>query len=81
MQAGEVRAGDRAHVHHIIVYVKEPTPTPRPNVMANRPIIVGRAPAAAAAPAAPARPPRRVRQRRAPAAARHPWRARAIRCW
>ena len=32
MQAGEVRAGDRAHVHHIIVYVKEPTPTPRPNV-------------------------------------------------
>ena len=24
MQAGEVRAGDRAHVHHIIVYVREP---------------------------------------------------------
>jgi hypothetical protein len=54
MQAGEVRAGDRAHVHHIIVYVKEPTPIPRPNVMTNRPIVSG-APAAAAAvaPAAP----------------------------
>jgi hypothetical protein len=49
MQAGEVRAGDRAHVHHIIVYVKEPTTTPRPNIMVNRPIIAP----AAAAPAAP----------------------------
>jgi hypothetical protein len=38
MQAGEVRAGDRAHVHHIIVYVKEPSPTPRPSVMTNRAI-------------------------------------------
>jgi hypothetical protein len=38
MQAGEVRAGDRAHVHHIIVYVKEPTPAPRPSVMTNRPV-------------------------------------------
>ena len=55
MQAGEVRAGDRAHVHHIIVYVKEPTPTPRPNIMVNRPIMSA-APAAAAAPAAPVAP-------------------------
>jgi len=45
MQAGEVRAGDRAHVHHIIVYVKEPSPAPRPSVMVNRPI-PGAAPAA-----------------------------------
>jgi hypothetical protein len=52
MQAGEVRAGDRAHVHHIIVYVKEPNPTPRPNVMTNRPIVAS-APAAAVAPATP----------------------------
>ncbi len=52
MQAGEVRAGDRAHVHHIIVYVKEPTPTPRPSVMVNRPIMS----AAAAPPAAPVAP-------------------------
>ena len=58
MQAGEVRAGDRAHVHHIIVYVKEPTPTPRPNIMVNRPIMSAApaAPAAAAAPAAPVAP-------------------------
>src|SRR5688572_25165392 len=55
MQAGEVRAGDRAHVHHIIVYVKEPTPTPRPSVMVNRPIMSA-APAASAAPVAPAAP-------------------------
>jgi hypothetical protein len=52
MQAGEVRAGDRAHVHHIIVYVKEPTPTPRPSVMVNRPIMSSAA-GAAPAPAAP----------------------------
>jgi hypothetical protein len=52
MQAGEVRAGDRAHVHHIIVYVKEPNPTPRPSVMTNRPI-TSAAPAAAVAPPAP----------------------------
>jgi mono/diheme cytochrome c family protein len=39
MQAGEVRAGDRAHVHHIIVYVKEPTPNTRPTVMSIRPIL------------------------------------------
>ncbi len=66
MQAGEVRAGDRAHVHHIIVYVKEPTPTPRPNIMVNRPIMsaapaapaaaAAGAPAAPVAPAAPAAP-------------------------
>jgi hypothetical protein len=38
MQAGEVRAGDRAHVHHIIVYVKEPTPVQRPTAMSIRAI-------------------------------------------
>src|SRR5687767_7421510 len=38
MQAGEVRAGDRAHVHHIIVYVREPGRTARPNVVSVRPI-------------------------------------------
>ena len=38
MQAGEVRAGDRAHVHHIIVYVREPNPSTRPTVMTVRPI-------------------------------------------
>ena len=41
MQAGEVRAGDRAHVHHIIVYVKEPKPTPRPVAVTIRPILPG----------------------------------------
>jgi hypothetical protein len=56
MQAGEVRAGDRAHVHHIIVYVKEPTPTPRPNVMTNRPILSAAPAAAVARPAAPPAP-------------------------
>ena len=58
MQAGEVRAGDRAHVHHIIVYVKEPTPIPRPNVVSNRiiPSTVPAPAAAAAAAAAPAAP-------------------------
>ena len=49
MQAGEVRAGDRAHVHHIIVYVKEPTPTARPTAVTVRPIRTG-APAAQPAP-------------------------------
>jgi len=38
MQAGEVRAGDRSHVHHIIVYVREPQARPRQNVMSIRPI-------------------------------------------
>ena len=51
MQAGEVRAGDRAHVHHIIVYVKAPNPTPATSVMVNRPI-TSAAPAAAVAPLA-----------------------------
>ena len=79
MQAGEVRAGDRAHVHHIIVYVREPTPTPRPNVMVNRPIASPRQPGAL-------RPrrwrrPRRVRPRLARSRPRGtPSRAPAIRC-
>ena len=38
MQAGEVRAGDRAHVHHIIVYVREPQAVRRPTVMSVRAI-------------------------------------------
>ena len=46
MQAGEVRAGDRAHVHHIIVYVREPERTQRPTVYSVRSIVD---PAAAAA--------------------------------
>jgi hypothetical protein len=45
MQAGEVRAGDRAHVHHIIVYVRDPQPSPRPNVMSVRPILASNSPA------------------------------------
>ena len=49
MQAGEVRAGDRARVHHIIVYVKEPTPTRRPSLFTNRAIA-----SATPSPAAPA---------------------------
>jgi hypothetical protein len=65
MQAGEVRAGDRAHVHHIIVYVKEPTPTARPTAVTVRPIRTGAPappqpaprPATAAAPAAAAAAP------------------------
>jgi len=64
MQAGEVRAGDRAHVHHIIVYVREPKPSDRPNVVAVRPIIPqGQTPAPA-----PARAPGTV----APARSRAP---------
>jgi len=39
MQAGEVRAGDRAHVHHIIVYVREPGESTRPNVVSVRPLL------------------------------------------
>jgi hypothetical protein len=50
MQAGEVRAGDRAHVHHVIVYVREPQQRTRPNVVAVRPILpAGQAPAPAPA--------------------------------
>ena len=61
MQAGEVRAGDRAHVHHIIVYVREPGRTVRPNVVSVRPIVdpaaVSQLPAAPRpAPAAAAAP-------------------------
>jgi len=57
IQAGEVRAGDRKHVHHVIVSVREPqSATPRPNVVSIRPILAS-APGAAAAPAtAPAAP-------------------------
>jgi hypothetical protein len=51
MQAGEVRAGDRAHVHHIIVYVREPGRTARPNVVTVRPIANAAAPTQPAAPA------------------------------
>ena len=54
MQAGEVRAGDRSHVHHIIVYVREPGRTARPNVVTVRPIINTASPAAPAAAVAPA---------------------------
>src|SRR5262245_53993999 len=53
MQAGEVRAGDRAHVHHIIVYVREPKPSGRPNGVRKRTI----PPAGAALPLPPAREP------------------------
>ncbi len=57
MQAGEVRAGDRDHVHHIIVYVREPERIARPNVVTVRPIVSdGQAPAARAPRAAPAAP-------------------------
>jgi hypothetical protein len=50
MQAGEVRAGDRAHVHHVIVYVREPQPSRRPNVVSVRAI-----PSAVQVPPAPRR--------------------------
>src|SRR6185295_600916 len=33
VQAGEVRAGDRKHVHHVIVSVREAQPVSRPNVV------------------------------------------------
>jgi hypothetical protein len=39
MQAGEVRAGDRPHVHHINVYVREPQSRARANVVNIRPIL------------------------------------------
>jgi hypothetical protein len=46
MQAGEVRAGDPEHVHHIIVSVIEPAPNTRPNVVSVRPVLAdGQAPA------------------------------------
>jgi hypothetical protein len=50
VQAGEVRAGDRKHVHHIIVSVREPQPVPRPSVVSVRPIL-------SSAPSAPLTPP------------------------
>jgi hypothetical protein len=56
MQAGEVRPGNREHVHHIIVYVREPAPSSRPTVMTVRPILPGGGvPAARPAPARAAR--------------------------
>src|SRR5688572_15242335 len=61
MQAGEVRAGDRSHVHHIIVYVREPVRTVRPNVVTVRPI--------ANATASPQAAPAATAERRAAAAA------------
>ena len=39
MQAGEARPGDRAHVHHIVVYVREPESNTRPRVVSVRPIL------------------------------------------
>jgi hypothetical protein len=46
MQAGEVRAGDPEHVHHIIVSVIEPEPNTRANVVSVRPVFAdGQAPA------------------------------------
>ena len=39
MQAGEARPGDRAHVHHIVIYVREPEPNTRPKVVTVRPIL------------------------------------------
>jgi hypothetical protein len=56
MQAGEARAGDRAHVHHIIVSVIEPGGVRRPSVMNVKAIAAeGQAPTAA-----PARAPRQL---------------------
>jgi hypothetical protein len=47
MQAGEIRAGDPEHVHHIIVSVIEPERSTRPNVVSIRPIVPeGQAPTA-----------------------------------
>ena len=39
MQAGEARAGNREHVHHIIVSVVEPGQNTRPNVMTVKAIV------------------------------------------
>jgi hypothetical protein len=65
MQAGEVRAGDRPHVHHIIVYVREPKASDRPSVVTVRPILpAGQIPAAAPV-RAPGSVSPRVRRRRA----------------
>ena len=61
IQAGEARAGDRAHVHHIIVSAIEPPGSNRPAAMTIRPILSQGAaapstPTTGAAPAAPAAP-------------------------
>ena len=67
MQAGEVRAGDRAHVHHIIVYVREPKPSNGRTSCPSRPIF---SPGQAPALRPPARgTPRARRRRRARSAA------------
>jgi hypothetical protein len=52
MQAGEIRPGDRSHVHHVIVYVRDPNPTPRPTVVSVR-SIPSAVPPPPPAPAAP----------------------------
>ena len=39
MQAGEARAGDSRHVHHIVIYVREPEPSNRPKVVSVQPIL------------------------------------------
>ena len=70
MQAGEVRAGDRTHVHHIIVYVKEPTPTRQPSVFVNR-AIASAEPAPALSPEVLAAAARRLAAQR-PAAGASP---------
>jgi hypothetical protein len=50
MQAGEVRAGDSEHVHHIIVSVIEPQPIRRPNVVSIRPVLAAGEPLSPRAP-------------------------------
>jgi hypothetical protein len=75
MQAGEVRAGDRSHVHHIIVYVREPGRTVRPNVVTVRPIVNAAAPTQPAAPALAERIAATAAQRPAAAAGAQPARA------
>lgn len=56
MQAGEARPGDRAHVHHIVIYVREPEPNTRPKVVTVQPILpAGQAPRQAARALAAAR--------------------------
>ena len=39
MQAGEARAGDSRHVHHIVIYLREPEPSNRPKVVSVKPIL------------------------------------------
>ena len=39
MQAGEARAGDSQHVHHIVIYLREPEPSNRPKVVSVKPIL------------------------------------------